>query len=210
MIVVSVQVWPMGLEEQRSTIAVARIENQGHFGNGYHYRAEVSEVGNPHLGIPPFDRVTEVFGHDRHQSVWHLVGQMIRNAEVPTPSTDVGTGSTTFDSYALGLFLDVLPAAWGLLEADVEQLLDVPVGWLRAWRNHEVQIDRELASDILDLGAIQIGMRLLRTPDGYRGFWHHCWGTDSSIGARTPWQAFVEDGRPALDAIRRHLRNGFQ
>jgi len=67
-----------------------------------------------------------------------------------------------------------------------------------------------LKMDINELGALQRRIRLIRNPNGYSGFWHHPWAAHSTIGARTPWQAFVEDGPAALKAIRHHLDSGLQ
>ncbi|MBB5712697.1 hypothetical protein [Sphingomonas xinjiangensis] len=204
------ELWPMGSEKDRHVIAEANIENCGLEGTGYRYRAILSEIGNLALGIPPLVRTTEVFERHREQSVWFLLGNVVRNAMMPNCGISFDSRRDGQRHDGLALFLDVLPAAWGLSELDVETLLDLPDGWLRAWRNHEVQIDDELAFDILELGALQIGIRSLRRPSGYPGFWHNRWAADSPIGARTPWQAFSEDGRPALDAVKRYLKAGIQ
>jgi hypothetical protein len=153
--------------------------------------------------------VSEVFGHDRKQGVWSLIARALaaglaRDAAIKDRRADLS------DDEMLGLFLDVLPAAWGFSEADFEKLLELPRGWLRAWRNHEVAIDDELALEIRELGALQRRLRLLRTPDGYSRFWHHRWSAHSPIGARTPWQAFCDDGPSALALIRQHLDSGWQ
>lgn len=209
MIVVRVELWPMGSEEGRHAIAEAVIENCGPVRDGYHYRAELSQVSYPALGVPQCSWVGDVVGWDRKQSVWNLIDEVIQNAGLSRqPVSDARR--TGREQHTLGLFLDVLPAAWGLSEREFEKLINLPEGWLRAWRNHEVEIDNALASDLLKLGALQIGMRLVRTPDNYAGFWHHRWRFDSPIGARSLWQAFEEDGWPAVEAIINYLHQGFQ
>jgi hypothetical protein len=184
------------------------IENRGRAGDGYRYRAQLSEVGNPVSGVPPLERVVEVSGHDPSQSVWDLILCVLSRAHAGQGAETQDPEIPGNDKDMLGLFLDILPAAWGLMECQLEDLLDLPTGWLRAWRNHEVEIDDRLKLDILELGALQRGIRALRTPEGYSGFWWHRWAAHSPIGARTPWQAFVEDGPEALAAIRRHLDSG--
>jgi len=117
-------------------------------------------------------------------------------------------GRNAAEEHAIGLFMDVLPAAWGLCEHQVEQLLDVPSGWLRAWRNHEVRLDAHARAALVELGLIQERMRLMATPDRYVKFWHRAWAETSPIGKRTPWQAFEEDGRQAITKINQFLASG--
>lgn len=119
-------------------------------------------------------------------------------------------GRTAAEEHALGLFLDVIPSAWNLTEREVERLLDVSPGWLRAWRNHEVGLDSAVRAALAELGSLQERMRLIATPDRYSEFWHHAWPELSAIGNRTPWQAFEEDGREALTMINRSLAVGLQ
>jgi hypothetical protein len=199
----------MGSEERRRTIADVVIENRGPAGDGYHYRAKLSQVSYPALGVPQLNWVGDVVGWDRKQSVWNLIGEVIQNAGVSNEAVS-SAHRRGGEQHTLGLFLDILPDAWGLSESDFEKLIDLPEGWLRAWRNHEVEIDDELASDLLKLGTLQIGMRLVRTPGNYAGFWRHRWRADSPIGARSPWQAFEEDGWSAVEAITSYLRQGLQ
>lgn len=209
MIVVRVELWPMGSEEDRLTIAEAAISNRGSNGDGYHYEARLSQVGYPALNVSELNWVGDVLGWDRGQSVWSLISEVIRTAGVSGEAV-LDVRHRRRERHSLGLFLDVLPSAWALSESQLEKLLDLPVGWLRAWRNHEVEIDDDLASDVLTLGALQSGMRLVRAPGEYGGFWHHPWRADGPIGARTPWRAFEEDGWQAVEAIMEYLRQGFQ
>jgi hypothetical protein len=119
-------------------------------------------------------------------------------------------GGAAAEEHAMGLFLDVLPAAWNLTEHQLEQLLDVPPGWLRAWRNHEVRLDSQVRKALVEFGTLQERMRLIATPDRYSKFWHHAWAEGSPIGKRTPWQAFKEDGREAITKISQFLASGLQ
>lgn len=207
MLVVRAEIWPAGDETAKFTVGEITAANESDFGDFCSYAVSVSQTAAPWSGAPSFETTFAIHDHDRRQGAWALVASILR----ALPATAIpGAPQHQREDNMLGLFLDVLPAAWGLSEAEFEQLLNLPCGWLRAWRNHEVKIDDELKRDINELGVLQRRIRLVRTPDGYSRFWHHRWTAGSTIGARTPWQAFVEDGPAVLTALRRHLDSGWQ
>lgn len=214
MIVVRVELWPFGLSKDRRVIADATIQNRGSrdAGSTYDYRAEVNGAGDVALAIVGSRAAVDIVGHDRRQSVWKLLYRVLSktcNDDDPASNSD-----TLVDRYserkALALFLDVLPAAWALTEAQFERLLEVSPGWHRAWRNHEIAIDDAVASRIWDLGALQDRIGLLHTPESYAEFWHHRWAAESPIGNRSPWEAFEDEGAAGLAKVKALLDSGYQ
>lgn len=218
MIVIRVELWPYGIEDAKQSLAEATIENRGCDDAGYKYRAVLRERPDPELGIRRRDQTINISGYDRRQSVWNLILSMLAAAwrEHELMSLDeyqpahAWTEDTAADSEALALFLDVLPSAWGLTERQIEQLLLVPPGWLRAWHNHEVGLDRTVRTRIWQLGLLQKRMGLISTPEDYATFWHRAWADTSPLGNRSPWQAFEQEGDAAIRKIQLFLTGGLQ
>ncbi|MFW2831700.1 hypothetical protein [Sphingomonas sp. ID0503] len=80
MIVVTVQLWPFGKEEEARTLAEARIANTSRNILEERYTAYVTEEAAHELGIPGMDRKVHITEHDRRQSVWALVLRVIEKA----------------------------------------------------------------------------------------------------------------------------------
>lgn len=218
MIVVKVELWPYGSEDSKESLAEATIENRGRDDAGYKYRAVLRERPDPELGIRRRDQTINITGYHRRQSVWNLILSMLaaawrehqlKSLEEYQPA-HAWAEDTAADSEALALFLDVLPSAWGLTEGQVEQLLHVAPGWLRAWRNHEVQLDRAVRTRIWQLGLLQKRMGLISNPEDYSTFWHRAWADMSPLGNRSPWQAFEQEGDEAIKKIQQFLTSGLQ
>ncbi|TFI57510.1 hypothetical protein E2493_15005 [Sphingomonas parva] len=82
MLVVTVELWPYGLEEAKEVLAKATIANCGRDGEGHCYRAELHERGDPSLNIAEMNKTVEIPAHDRRQSVWRLLERVLRAAHV--------------------------------------------------------------------------------------------------------------------------------
>lgn len=218
MIVIKVELWPYGIEDAKQSLAEATIENRGRDDAGYKYRAVLRERPDPELGIRRRDQTINITGYDRRQSVWNLILRMLaaawRQHELESldgyQPAEACAEDTAADSEALALFLDVLPSAWGLTEQQIEQLLKVAPGWLRAWRNHEVRLDSPVRTRIWKLGLLQKRMGLISKPEDYCTFWHREWAETSPLGSRSPWQAFEQEGDDAIRKIQQFLTGGLQ
>jgi hypothetical protein len=215
-IVVRVELWPYGIEDAKEVLGEATIQNRGRDDAGSSYRAVLRERPDPDLGIRPRHQVVHISGYDRRQSVWNLVLRMLAAAwfnhevKLRTNSARVMVEDSPADSEALGLFLEVLPSAWGLTEGQVERLLHVDPGWLRAWRNYEVGLDDGVRTRLWRLGLLQRRMGLISDPESYSTFWHRAWADTSPLGNRSPWQAFDEEGDDAIRKIQQFLDGGLQ
>lgn len=218
MIVVKVELWPHGLEDARQCLAEATIQNHGREDAGYKYRAILSEKADSDLLIRARNQTIQVSGYNRRQSVWNLILRILiagwLEHEPKTPeeyqSAPAWVEDSVADSEALALFLEVLPAAWGLAESQIERLLHVEYGWLRAWRNHQAKLDSGVRSRLWQLGLLQRRMCLVSTSENYSTFWHRPWADTSPLGNRTPWQAFEEEGEEAIRKIQQFLDSGLQ
>lgn len=103
------------------------------------------------------------------------------------------------------LLIDLLPAAWGMTDREFEQILQSPEGWMRARRNHEVGLGPSIRARLRRLLRFQNALRLIAHPQGYAEAWRRPWARGSPIEARSPWEAYVEEGDAALDAIEAYL-----
>lgn len=92
------------------------------------------------------------------------------------------------------LLLDLLQAAWGVNDAELEQLLGLPEHWLSLHRNHEVAIGPAENAGLQKLLAVHEALRLVVRPGGYSDWLRRHWTPDSSIGKRTPLQVMLDDG----------------
>jgi hypothetical protein len=216
-LVVRVELWPYGCEDAKELLGEATIQNCGRDDDtGSSYRAELREKPDPELDIRRRDQTIHISGYDRHQSVWNLVLRVLAAAwfdhEVKSrkDSTRAMVEDTAADSEALALFLEVLPSAWGLTEGQVEQLLHVEGGWLRAWRNYEVKLDSAVRARLWQLGLLQRRIGLVSNPESYSTFWHRAWADTGPLGNRSPWQAFDEEGDEAIKKIQQFLESGLQ
>jgi hypothetical protein len=215
-LVVRVELWPYGVEDAKELLGDATIQNRGRDATGSSYRAVLRERPDPDLGIRRRDQTIHISGYNRRQSVWNLVLRMLAAAwfdhEVKSgpESARSMVEDTAADSEALALFLDVLPSAWRLTEGQVERLLYVKPGWLRAWRNYEVELDDAVRTRLWQLGLLQRRMSLISQPEDYSAFWHRAWADTSPLGNRSPWQAFDEEGENAIRKIQQFLDSGLQ
>jgi hypothetical protein len=99
------------------------------------------------------------------------------------------------------LLIDMLPAAWGMIDEEFEQLLQTPTGWLQANRNHEVSPGPKILLRLRRLRSLHNAFRTVVRPQGYAEAWRRVWVHSSPIGKRSPWQAYQEDGDRALDLV---------
>ncbi|MFW2830369.1 hypothetical protein [Sphingomonas sp. ID0503] len=86
MIVVTVQLWPFGKEEEARTLAEARIANTSLNILENRYTAYVTEEAAPELGISGMDKKIHIQEQDRRQSVWALINRVIDEAMVSKAS----------------------------------------------------------------------------------------------------------------------------
>lgn len=218
LIVVKVELWPHGLEGARQPLGEAIIDNRGCGDDGYKYRAVLRKAADPDLRIRARNQTIQISGYDRRQSVWNLILRVLaapwleheRKSLEEYQSAPAWVEDSVADSEALALFLQVLPSAWGLTEGQIEQLLQVEAGWLRAWRNYEVKLDGPVRSRLWQLGLLQRRMSLVSQPESYSEFWHRPWAETSPLGNRSPWQAFDEEGDEAIKKIQQFLDRGLQ
>jgi hypothetical protein len=101
---------------------------------------------------------------------------------------------------------DLLPAAWDLEDREFEQLLQVPPGWLAAYRNHELKPNEDVWGRLQRLFALYEAMRMAVRPRGYSEWLRQPWRSDSPIGPRSPLKAILEDGDSALDLVEKLCR----
>lgn len=80
MIVVKVELWPYGLEEEAEVVAEARIVNSSRHSLENRYAAQITERATPELGIASMDRMVHIGSHDRRQSVWALIRRVLEKA----------------------------------------------------------------------------------------------------------------------------------
>ena len=73
MLVVTVELWPGGNPTLAKEIASIEIANNSDLADESDYIARLQERGEDRLGIPPSNRVVEVEGHPRRQSVFALL-----------------------------------------------------------------------------------------------------------------------------------------
>lgn len=103
--------------------------------------------------------------------------------------------------------LDLLTAAWGLAEVEVEGLLRVPEGSLAAWRNASPAVwSEDIATQVEGLKRLQDAIWLHHLPTRYAAFWRRPWSAGSPIGQRTPLLAITEGGASTVALITRFLR----
>lgn len=82
MIVVQVELWPLGSGEDRKVIAAMLIENCGldESGTTYRYTGELHHKGDPALHISAGEQIVEIVGHDRRNPVWELIHTVLSTA----------------------------------------------------------------------------------------------------------------------------------
>lgn len=82
MIAVQVELWPLGTGEDRKIIAAMAIENLGldESGMSYRYAAELHHIADPQLRISAGEQSVEIAGHNRLDSVWHLMHRVLTAA----------------------------------------------------------------------------------------------------------------------------------
>ena len=103
--------------------------------------------------------------------------------------------------------LDLFPAAWRLTDEEFELLLRSSPSWLNAWRNYEVELDEVTMDRLRRLRSLHEAFRLVMNPLAYAEAWRRPWKAKSVIGGRSPWQAYEQDGDPALDLVERYFRS---
>lgn len=199
MIVVQVELWPLGAGEQRKIIASAVIENRGlDDSGGYRYFAELHNKGEPTLQIPAREHSVEISGHDRRQSVWRLIHHVLSAAttEVASQKAAPALVDSPNESRAVeppsssGTYeLDLLAAAWGWRQEEVAVVLRVDADRLRAWRNHELFIDAASMTRIALLKRVHVAMWRVLAPGSYARWWRR----SGPFGGRRPIEVALED-----------------
>lgn len=102
--------------------------------------------------------------------------------------------------------LDLLPAAWGLSEEQFQLLLGARPPSLTDWQQHQVELDDVLKSRLARLRRLHEAFRQVVRPENYCEIWHTKFERGSVIGQKTLWEAYEDDGEPALDRIEAHFR----
>ena len=102
--------------------------------------------------------------------------------------------------------IDLFQAAWSLDDGVYEKLLGVDRGWLRRWRNHEIDlIVKPVWERFQDLLRLHAAVRLHSAPESYGDFVSRAWETDSVLEGRSVIQAVIEDGNIAIDRVAKYL-----
>lgn len=102
--------------------------------------------------------------------------------------------------------LDLLQAAWGLDDEVYERLLEVDAGWLRRWRNHEMDpIMKPTWTRFKALLRLHEAVRLHSVPSKYGAYVNRKWRGDSILGERSIVEVVLEDGDGAIDMIANYL-----
>ncbi|WP_409192009.1 hypothetical protein [Bradyrhizobium sp. RDM4] len=86
MLVVTVEIFPAGVETSRWTIATLRIANESYRGDVSDYRVVAMRSANPLTGEPPGISDFTVLAHDRRQAVWASCSAPARRPKTPTGS----------------------------------------------------------------------------------------------------------------------------
>jgi len=110
------------------------------------------------------------------------------------------------DTEILETCIDLLQAAWQIEDAEFERLLEVPPGWLRAWRAHEVEDAATVADGpVRRLLRLHRALRLVVQPAQYGEYIRRPWRAGSVIGERSVLDAVLEEGEPAIERIAQYL-----
>jgi len=96
---------------------------------------------------------------------------------------------------------DMLPIVWGLEASEFERLLGVPVGWLDAYRVHEVKPDDETWEHLCQLLLVHSAMRMVVEPRGYAEWLRRAWTAESPIGAQSPLKFMLDGGNEAAKRL---------
>lgn len=105
------------------------------------------------------------------------------------------------------LLLDLLQAAWGVDDVELEQLLGLPEHWLASHRNHEVAIGPAENAGLQKLLGLHEALRFVVRPAGYSEWLRRSWRTVSPISGRTPLQVMLEDGDDGIALIQALCRS---
>lgn len=101
--------------------------------------------------------------------------------------------------------LDLLQASWSLDDDVYERLLKVDAGWLRRWRNHELDFVSKPVWQRLDqLLRLHEAVRLHSPPKRYADFVSRPWREGSFLGERSIIDTAL-DGDDAIDRISKYL-----
>lgn len=90
MIAVQVELWPLGSERPRKTIASMVIENRGLDSSGisYRYAAELHHTADPVLQISAVEQSIEICGHHRQDAIWTLIHRVLSAALAENSTLD--------------------------------------------------------------------------------------------------------------------------
>ena len=105
------------------------------------------------------------------------------------------------------LLLDLLQAAWGIDDVELEGLMGLPEHWLNSHRNHEVAIGTAEYAGLQKLLGVHEALMLVVRPAGYSEWLRRAWRTDSPISGRTPLHVMLEDGDDGIALIQALCRS---
>jgi hypothetical protein len=105
------------------------------------------------------------------------------------------------------LLLDLLQAAWGVDDVELEQLLGLSKHWLASHRNHDVAIGPAEHAGLQKLLGLHEALRLVVRPAGYSEWLRRSWRAESPISGRTPLQVMLEDGDDGIALIQALCRS---
>ena len=81
MIKVTVEILPGGVSGFRRTLGLMHIANISNLADRSDYDVRIAESANPLAGNGPRTCNIQVRDHNRHQSVWALIGAAVREME---------------------------------------------------------------------------------------------------------------------------------
>jgi hypothetical protein len=101
--------------------------------------------------------------------------------------------------------LDLIQTAWDLTDAEAEQLLAVPAGWLAAWRIHEAAMGLEQFETLNSLINLHEAMRLHVRPKGYAKWLRRRQRPTSITKGLPPLEMLLSGGQEALKLLTAYL-----
>lgn len=175
--------------------------------NGDYEKAQAAlNTPHPQLGGRSANEAAET--HEGMIEVKRLLA--MATAEEPKPTCGLGYFIQSLEEGWRNEFeplLDLLPAAWALNADQFALLLGTPPPTMTDWQQHTVKLDDALKSRLTRLRRLHFTFRAIAKPENYSEIWRIVWDRQTPIGARSLWQAYEEDGDPALDAMEVFFRS---
>lgn len=101
---------------------------------------------------------------------------------------------------------DLIQAAWGLEDRELEALLGASEGWLSAWRNHEAEMSSEQRARLSALLALHEAIRLHVPPDRYSKWIRRRWKADGLTNGRSALEMLLSEGQDGMQKLGAYLR----